>query len=89
MLQVGKKKMGLIPVRVMKWMENLNVFLGRRDRREVNRVSSIEIGTFLLQKMKRFLNIKGDRVNSLSEFPPLFLPCQVPLGQHLLFRYIA
>jgi hypothetical protein len=87
-LQVGKKKMGLIPVTMMKWMENLNVFLGRRDRREVNPLGSIEIGTFPLQKMKRFLNIKGDRVNSLSEFPPLFLPYQVPLGQHLLFRHI-
>jgi hypothetical protein len=51
-LQVGKKKMGLIPVTMMKWMENLNVFLGRRDRREVNPLGSIEIGTFPLQKMK-------------------------------------
>ncbi len=47
-----EEKMGLIPVTMMKWMENLNVFLGRRDRREVNPLGSIEIGTFPLQKMK-------------------------------------
>jgi len=86
----AKKKMGLITVAVMKmkWMENLNVFLLGRDHREVKPVSSIEVGTFRLQKMKGFLNIKGDRVNSLLEFSPLFLPCQVPLGQHLLSRRI-
>jgi hypothetical protein len=88
LLQAGKKKMGLIPVAMMKWMENLNVFLRGRDHREVNPMGSIEIGTFRLQKMKGFLNIKGDRANSLLEFPPLFLPCQFPLGQHLLSRHI-
>ena len=80
--------MGLITVAVMKWMENLNVFLRGRDHREVKPVGSIEIGTFPLQKMKGLLNIKGDRVNSLLEFPPLFLPCEVPLAQHLLSRHV-
>jgi hypothetical protein len=37
--------------------------------------------------MKGFLNIKRDPIDSLSEFPPLFLPCQVPLGQHFLSRH--
>ena len=78
LLQAWEEKMGLIPVAMMKWMEILNVFLRERDHRDVNPMGSIEIGTFLLQKMKGFLNIKGDRVNSLLEFPPLFLPCQVP-----------
>jgi hypothetical protein len=88
LLHGAKKKMGLITVAVMKWMENLNVFLRGRDHREVMPVGSIEVGTFRLQKMKGFLNIKGDCVNSLLEFSPFFLPCQVPLGQHLLFRCI-
>jgi len=87
-LHGAKKKMGLITVAVMKWMENLDVFLRGRDHRKVKPVGSIEIGTFRLQKMKRFLNIKGDRVNSLLEFSPLFLPCQVPLGQHPVSRRI-
>jgi hypothetical protein len=87
LLQAGKKKMGLIPVAMMKWMKNLNVFLGKGDPRGVNPMGSTEIGTFPLQKMKGFLNIKGDRVNSLLEFPPLFLPCEVPLAQHLLSRH--
>jgi hypothetical protein len=86
--QAGKKKMGLIPVAMMKWMEILNVLLRERDHREVNPMGSNEIGTFLLQRMKGFLNIKGDHVNSPLEFPPLFLPCQVPLAQHLLSRHI-
>jgi hypothetical protein len=80
--------MGLIPVAMMKWMENLNVFLRGWDDREVNPLGSIEIGTFPLQKMKGFLNIKGNRVNSPLEFPPLFLPCQVPIAEHLLSRHI-
>jgi len=88
LLQGGKKKMGLIPVAMMKWMEILNVFLRERDHRDVNPMGSIEIGTFLLQKMKGSLNIKGDRVNSPLEFPPLFLPCQVPIAQHLLSRHL-
>jgi hypothetical protein len=71
--------MGLIPVAMMKWMENLNVFLGERDIREADPLGSIEIDAFPLQKMKGFLNIKRDRVNSLLEFPPLFLPCPGPL----------
>jgi len=87
LLQAGKKKMGLIPVAMMKWMENLNVLLGGRGHREANPMGSIEIGTFSLQKMKGFLNIKRDPVDSLSEFLPLFLPCQVPLGQHFLSRH--
>jgi hypothetical protein len=87
LLQAGKKKMGLIPVVMMKWMDHLGVFLGGRDHREVNPMGSIEIGTLPLQKMKGFLNIKGDRVNSPLEFPPLFLPCEVPLAQHLLPRH--
>jgi hypothetical protein len=74
-LHGAKRKMGLITVAVMKWMENLNVLLRGRDHREVKPVGSIEIGTFRLQKMKGFLNIKGYRVNSLLEFSPLFLPC--------------
>jgi len=87
LLQARKKKMGLIPVAMMKWMKNLFVFLGEEDDRMVNPVGSIAIGTFLLQKMKGLLNIKGDRVNSLSEFPPLFLPCEVPFAQHFLSRH--
>jgi hypothetical protein len=87
LLQARKKKMGLIPVAMMKWMKNLNVFLGEGGPRVVNPTGSIEIGTFPLQKTKGFLNIKGDRVNSLLEFPPLFLPCEVPLAQHLLSRH--
>jgi hypothetical protein len=87
LLQAGKKKMGLIPVAMMKWMENLNVFVRGRDHREVSPMGSVEIGAFPLQRKKRFLNIKGDRVNSLLEFPPLFLPCQVPLDQRLLPRH--
>jgi len=86
--QAGKKKMGLIPVAMMKWMEILNVLLRERDHREVNPMGSNGIDTFLLQRMKGFLNIKGDHVNSPLEFPPLFLPCQVPLAQHLLSRHI-
>jgi hypothetical protein len=88
LVQAGKKKMGLIPVAMMRWMENLSVFLRGRDHREVKPMGSIEISTSPLQKMKGFLNIKGDRVNSLSEFPPLFLPCQVPFVQHLLSRHV-
>jgi hypothetical protein len=87
LLQAGKRKMGLIPVAMVKWMENLSVFLRGQGDREVTPMGSIEIGTFPLQKMKGFLNIKGDRVNSLLEFPPLFLPCEVPLAQHLLSRH--
>jgi hypothetical protein len=82
-----EEKMGLIPVAMMKWMKNLFVFLGGEDDRMVNPVGSIAIGTFLFQEMKGLLNIKGDRVNSLLEFPPLFLPCEVPLAQHLLSRH--
>jgi len=80
--------MGLIPVAMMRWMEILNVFLRELDHRELNPVGSIEIGTFPLQKMKGVLNIKGDRVNSPLEFPPLFLPCKVPLAQHLSSRHL-
>jgi len=76
--------MGLIPVALMKWMETLNIFLREWDPREVNQMGSIEIGASLLQKMKGVLQIKGDRVNSPLEFPPLFLPCQVPIAQHSL-----
>jgi hypothetical protein len=87
LLQARKKKMGLIPVAMMKWMKNLFVFVGEKDDRVVNLMSSIAICTFSPQKMKGFLNIKGDRVNSLLEFPPLFLPREVPLAKYLLFRY--
>jgi hypothetical protein len=79
--------MGLIPVAMMRWMKILNVLLRERDVREVNPMGSIEI-TFPLQKIKGVLNIKGDRVNSPLEFRPSFLPCQVPLAQHLLSRHL-
>jgi hypothetical protein len=88
LLQAGKKKMGLIPVAMVKWMENLSVFLRGQGDREVTPMGSIEIGTFPLQKMKGFLNIEGDHVNSLSEFPPLFLPCQVPSRDYFLSRHM-
>jgi hypothetical protein len=84
LLQAWKKRMGLIPVAMMKWMEILNIFLREWDPREVNPMGTIEIGTSPLQKMKGVLHIKGDRVNSPLEFPPLFLPCQIPIAQHLL-----
>jgi hypothetical protein len=87
LLQARKKKMGLIPVAMMKWMRNLFAFLREEDDRVVNPMGSIAIGTFPLQKMKGFLSIKGDRVKSRLEFPPLFLPCKVPLAQHLLSRH--
>jgi hypothetical protein len=73
--------MGLIPVALMRWMKNLFVFLRGEDDRGMNPTRSIAIGTFLLQKMKGFLKIKGDRVNLHLEFPPLFLPCEAPLTQ--------
>jgi len=79
--------MGLIPVAMMKWMKNLFIFVGEGDDRVVNRMGSMAFGTLHPQKMKGFLNIKGDRVNSLLEFPPLLLPCEVPLAQYLLSRY--
>jgi hypothetical protein len=87
LLQARKKKMGLIPVVMMTWMKNLSVFLGRGDSRVVNPMGSIEIGTLPLLKIEGFLNIKGHRVNSLLEFLPLFLPCEVPSAQHLLSRH--
>jgi len=88
LLQAGKKKMGLKPVAMMKRMEVLNVFLRERDHRKVNSMGSLEIGTFPLRKMKGFLDIKGDHVNSPLEFPPLFLPCQVPIAERLLSRHL-
>jgi hypothetical protein len=79
--------MGLIPIALMKWMRNLFVFLGAEDDRVVNPMGSIAVGTFPFQKMKGFLDIKGDGVSSRLEFSPLFLPCEVPVVQHLLSRH--
>jgi hypothetical protein len=87
LLQARKKKMGLIPIAVMKWMTGLFVFLGAEDDRVANPMGSIAIGTFLFQKMKGLLDIKGDGVSSRLEFPPLFLPSEVPVVQHLLSRH--
>jgi hypothetical protein len=74
-LQAGKKKMGLIPVSMMKWMEILNIFLRGFDRLEVNPMGLLEFNLSPLQKMKGVLNIEGDHVDSHLEFSPLFLPC--------------
>ena len=76
--------MGLIPVAMMKWIRNFFVFLSEEDDRVVAPTGVIAIGAFPFRKMKEFLYIKADRVNSLLEFSPLFLPCEVPLAQHLI-----
>jgi len=79
--QGAKKKMGLIAIAVMRWMEILDISLGRWDHRKVMGVCPTAVVTSHLQKrMKSLLNIEEDSVESLSQFPPFFLPHQVRLG---------